>query len=100
MKKIDHLTLFSGVFIACAVITAILAAAKSNITCTVWAILAASYCWESLRSLRLLNEFDKLNEQLLETGSDLADKLQAALKTIEQLQADNKRLRNTNTKEK
>lgn len=41
-----------------------------------------------------------MNDQLLETGSDLADKLQAALKTIEQLQADNKRLRNTNTKEK
>lgn len=100
MKKIDYHTLFCGAFIACAVITAILAAAKGNITCTVWAILAASYCWVSSRYHKLLEEFDEMNDQLLETGSDLADKLQVALKTIEQLQADNKRLRNTNTKEK
>lgn len=100
MKKNDYHTLFCGAFIACAIITAILAATKSNITCAVWAILAASYCWTSSEYHKLLGESDKMNDQLLETGSDLADKLQAALKTIEQLQADNKRLRNTNTKEK
>ena len=100
MKKLNVLTFFSGAFIACAVIVAVLSATKGNFTCMIWAALAATYCGVSTYCYHLLNEFDKLNDQLLETGSDLADKFQAALKTIEQLQADNKRLRNTNTKEK
>lgn len=100
MKKIDYHALFCGAFIACAIIAAIQAAAKNNITCAVWAILAASCCWVASRYRILREESDKLNDQLLETGTDLADKLQVALKTIEQLQADNKRLRNTNTKER
>ena len=93
MKKLNVLTFFSGAFIACAVIVAVLSATKGNFTCMIWAALAATYCGVSTYLHHLLNESYKLNGQLLETGLDLADKLQAARKTIEQLQEEIKKLK-------